>query len=339
MKRLSKFIGLGLLINTLLLLGVPDAFAREPEYVLRAAGTGAPGLLFSDALYNGFKEKAEEYSKGRIRVDLYLGSALGGERESMEMLMQGQIEVAMVSDSVYSIFEPKWAIMDLPYFVSTREQAWAFLDGEGGDVLSKLMLTKGVRILAYGENSIRQISNSKREIRTPKDLRGLKIRVPENPAQVDWLRSVGAIPTVIPFPELFPALQQGVADGQENGMLTGFYSRYYEVQRFWTDTNHDYSSIPIAINEALWQSLPSELQDALQRAADEAVGLNRQTILKVESETISKLQKSGVKVTLLTPEERAVFEATAKPVWQKYASRLGQDFMNWAFALVGKEWR
>lgn len=339
MKRLSNFIGVGLLITTLLLLGVPAAFAQEPEYVFRAAASGTPGIEYGDVFFFGFKEKVEEYSEGRIRVDLYLGNALGGERETIEMLMQGLIEISMVSDSVYSIFEPKWAIMDLPYFVSTREQAWAFLDGEGGDRLAELMLAKGVRILAYGENNVRQISNSKREIRSPRDLRGLKIRVPENPAQVDWLRSVGAIPTVLPFPELFPALQQGVVDGQENGMLYGFYANFHEVQSFWTDTNHDYSGTPIAINEALWQSLPPELQDALQRAADEVVELNRQAILKAESEVISNLQKLGVKVTLLTPEERLAFEATAKPIWQKYAPRLGNDFMDWAFALVGKKWR
>lgn len=341
MKGLFKSICLGLLITTcLLLLGVSPALAQEPEYIFRAAGTGAPGIEFADILYYGFKEKVEEYSGGRIRVDLYLGSSLGGERETMEMLMQGLIEISMVSDSVYSIFEPKWAIMDLPYFASsTREEAWKFLDGEGGKKLGELMLSKGIRILAYGENSVRQISNNKREIRTPEDLKGLKIRIPENPAQVDWLRSVGAIPTVLPFPELFPALQQGVVDGQENGMLTGFYSNMPEVQKFWTDTNHDYSSIPIAINESLWQSLPPELQDALERAAKEAAEENRQSILETEAEVIQKLQDVGVKVTLLTPEERAAFEATAKPIWQKYASQLGEDFMDWAFALVGKEWR
>lgn len=341
MRTLFKNIGLLLLVAISIFLMASFALAQEPEYVFRAGGSGNPEMKAGGGgtLYNAFKRNVEEYSDGKIRVDIYWGGALGGEREILESTMQGFLEISFASDAVYSVFEPKWTVMDLPYFFSSREKAWEFLDGEGGEKLSELMLAKGVRILAYGENSVRQISNSKREIRKPEDLKGLKIRLPETPAQIDWLRSLGAIPAVLPITELITALQQGVVDGQENGMMMGYYSNIHEFQKFWTDTNHDYSSVPIAINKSIWQGLPSDLQDALLRAAKDAAQEERSAIPEEEATIVQKLEEAGVKVTLLTPEERAAFEATAKPIWQKYASQLGEDFMDWAFALVGKEWR
>lgn len=340
MKRLGAF----LLVLTLAFVpvfagGQAESAKEGPEYIFKAAGSGPAGSEIADAQYGIFKRKVEEYSNGRIRVDLYLGNALGGERETMEMLMQGTLEISLSSDSTYSLFEPKWAIMDLPYFVSTREEAWRFLDGEGGKELGELMLGKGIRILGYEENSIRQISNRKREIRTPSDLKGLKIRITETPTQVDWYKSVGAIPTPLPLPEMVPALQQGVVDGQDNGMLNMSYMNVEEFQKYYTDTNHDYSSIPIAINEALWQKLPSDLQVALQRAATESVEESRNKVLELEGKAIENLQKRGMQITFLTAQERAAFEATAKPIWQKYATEFGEDFMDWAFAQVGKSWR
>ena len=309
-----------------------------PEFTFRAAGTVTANIDYIQKLYYGFADKVEEYSEGRIKVDLYLGT-LGGEREVLEMLQQGLIEVTLISDSTYSIFEPKWGIMDLPFFISTREEAQQFTDGEGGEKLSELMISRGFRVLAYADNGMRQVSNSVHEIRVPEDLKGLKIRIPENPAISDWFRSVGADPTIIPFPELFPALQQGVADGQENSMVIGSLLHMDEVQKFWTDTNHDYSSIPIAINENVWQSLPEDLQVVVKRAAKEAAADSRSAFGQAEIDSIEAMKAGGMQITLLSPEERHKYDITAKPIWKKYSKEFGDDFMDWAFDLVGKEWQ
>lgn len=315
-----------------------EGLTQEPEFVLKLGATGNAGSIW-DTLYSGFKNKVEEKSRGRVRVDLYLGSALGGEREFVEMVTQGMADISMVSNMVYSLFEPKWAILDLPFFLSTREEAFKFLDGEGGQLLADPLLPKGLRVLGYGDSNMRQVSNNKREIHTPEDLKGLKIRVPETPALVDWFRSVGAIPTVLPFPELFPALQQGVVDGQENGMIAAFMANLHEVQKFYTDTNHAFSCLPVVISEITWQKLPQDIRDIVVEATEEAIREERIAVAEYDKEVVQKLQDVGVKVTLLTPEERAAFEATAKPIWQKYASQLGEDFMDEAFGVVGKEWR
>ena len=336
--RSSKVVLFALLV--LVMLQVPtDVFSQHPQYTFKVAGTGNKGIPFTDILYYGSKDKVEEYSKGRIRVDVYPGNALGGERETIEMLMQGTLEISMVSDQTYSIFEPRWGIKDLPYFVATRQEAWDFFDGEGGKKFTEMMLEKGIRILAYGENSIRQVSNSKREIHTPADLRGLKIRVPENRAMMDWFTSMRAIPAIIPFPEMMPALQQKVVDGQENGMASMFYMNITDVQKYYTDTNHNYSCIPVAINENLWKRLPPDLQSVVVRAATEAVKEERESVVKLEKAAMENLEKAGMKVTILSPAERSKFVESAKPTWQKYSKQFGEDYMDWAFALTGKSWR
>ncbi|GAB6278002.1 MAG: TRAP transporter substrate-binding protein [Rectinema sp.] len=337
--RSSKVFLFVLMLVVIMLLIPSAAFSQQPQYTFKLAGTGTKGIPFTDILYYGFKDKVEKYSNGRIKVDVYPGSALGGERETIEMLMQGTLEISMVSDQTYSTFEPRWGIKDLPYFISTRQEAWGFFDGEGGKKFTDFMLSKGIRILAFGENSLRQVSNSKREIHSPADLKGFKIRVPENRAMMDWFTSVGAIPTILPFPELFPAMQQKVVDGQENGIITMAFMNIADVQKYYSDTNHNYSCIPVAVNEKLWGSLPADLQSVLARAATEAVKEERENVLKVEKEAIEKLEKAGMKITILSPSERAKFVESAKSIWQKYSKQYGLDYMDWAFALVSKSWR
>jgi len=309
-----------------------------PQFVLKAGATGTAGG-YLDALYFGFKNAVEKNSNGRIRVDLYLGSALGGERELLEMVQQGTADVTLVSNATYSIFDPKWAILDMPYFFVSKEDTYRFLDGEGGKLLAESMLKKGIRVLAFGDGGFRQVSNNKREVAKLEDLKGLKIRVAETPALMEWFRLVGAGPTVLAFPELYPAMQQGVVDGQENGMVAGNLMKFGEVQKFWTDTNHALNFAPIGISEIVWKKLPPDLQKVVADAAVEATNAGRKAISEYEAKAIKDLQAAGVKVTLLSDKERERFVASAKPVYAKFAPQIGVDFMNQAFALLGRNWK
>jgi len=309
-----------------------------PQFVLKAGATGAAGG-FVDALYFGFKNTVEKNSNGRIRVDLYLGGALGGERELLEMVQQGMADVTLVSNSTYSIFDSKWAILDMPYFFASWNEAHKFLDGQGGEVLAGSLLKKGIRILSFGDSSVRQISNNKREILRLEDVKGLKIRVPETPALMEWFRLVGADPTVLPFPELYPAMQQGVVDGQENGMMGGALMKFGEVQKFWTDTNHAFAFVPVGISEITWKKLPPDLQKVVADAAIDAANVERKSISEYEAKAIKDLKAAGVKVTSLNDKERERFVASAKPIYAKFASQIGIDFMNQAFALLGRNWK
>lgn len=312
--------------------------AGEPEFTLVAGATGPLGGP-TDQIYTGFVDAVAQMTNGRVAIELHPGSELGGERELLEQVQQGLVDISLASDSPYSIFDSKWSIMSLPYVFASREEAYTFLDGDGGAALGESMLAKGIRILGYGENSMRQLSNNKRPVATIDDLKGLKIRVVESPPLKDWFESIGAVPSVIPFPELYPALQQGVVDGQDNGMSTSVLIKFYEVQKYFTDTNHVYSSIPIAINEAKWQQLPADLQEALLAAAAQQVTAERAALVDIEASAIETIKGAGGQVDILEDTERARFIDSAKPIWQKYAETIGTEFMDQTFQSFGRDWR
>jgi tripartite ATP-independent transporter DctP family solute receptor len=316
----------------------PQTPASQPEFVLVAGGTGNLGGP-TDEIYTGFVNAVAELSGGRLKIEFHPGGELGGERELLEQVQQGTVDMSLASDSPYSIFDPKWSVMSLPYVFASRDEVYAFLDGSGGKALADAMLAKGVRILAYGENGFRQVSNSKHPVSSIDDLKGLKMRVTESPPLKDWFESIGAIPAVIPFPELYPALQQGIVDGQDNGMINATLLKFYEVQKYWTDTNHVYSSIPIAINESKWQQLPADLQQALLQAAQRQAKAEREALVTQEAAAIESIKSNGGEVVLLTDQERARFVESAKPIWQKYADKVGTDFMDQTFVALGRNWR
>jgi len=311
------------------------AGTQEPEFVLKAGGSGVLGT-YADACYLGFVNEVEEKSNGRIKVDFYPGNALGGERELMEMVQQGLADVNMSSNMAYSIFDPNWAILDIPYLFSTREELYGFLDGPASQKLKDGMLAKGVRILGISENTVRQISNNQHEVVTIDDLKGLKLRVPETPALMEWVKSVGADPTVLPFPELYPAMQQKVVDGQDNGMIAADMMNFQEVQKYWTDTNHLFSVVPIAISEKTWQQLPLDLQEVVATAAVNAAKAGIQSALDAEKDVVQKFEAAGVKVTILTDEQRATFVKSAEPIVEKYGAQIDPELWSAAMEFLGR---
>jgi len=310
----------------------------DPEYRLIAGATG-PLVEPWDALYTGFVDKVAELTDGRVAIELHPNGALGGERELLEQVQQGTVDISLASDSPYAIFEPRWSIMSLPYIFTSKEEVFEFLEGDGGQTLGDAMVEKGVRILAYGENGFRQMSNSKLPIESVDDLQGIKMRVIESPPLRDWFESIGAVPTVIPFPELYPALQQGVVEGQDNGMATATLLNFQEVQEYWSDTNHVFSSIPIAINEKKWQSFPEDIQAAILQAAQVQAQAERDSLTGVVEASVADIGAMGGTVTTLSDEARAGFVESARPIWQKYADKVGEDFMDQTFEALGREWR
>lgn len=311
------------------------AGSQKPEFVLKAGGSGPIGTYF-DAFYLGFGKEVEAKSNGRIKVDFYPSNTLGGERELMEMVQQGLADVNMSSNSVYSLFDPNWAILDIPYLFPTREEMYGFLDSPASQKLKDGMLAKGVRILAIGENTVRQVSNKKHEVVTVDDLKGLKIRVTETPAMVDWLKSVGADPTVLPLPELYTALQQSVVDGQDNGMSNGYLVKFHEVQKYWTDTNHQINVMPIGISEKTWQKLPPDLQAVVAEAAVNAGKAGRQASIDFEKAVIPTLEAAGIKVTLLTDDQRTTFIKSAEPIVKKYGAKIDPELWSAVMKFLGR---
>lgn len=313
--------------------------ASQPQFILKAQGTGPLGDRAFDTLYLGFGQKAAQKSNGRIKVQFYASQSLAPDREYLEMMKQGIADVFMGSNSTMGLLDPKWDVLGLPYAIPDIETFWKLLDGELGKALAKSIQSQGLRVLAWGESTPRQFSNNRREIRKPADLKGLKIRSPENRPSEEWLRSLGADPVVLSFPEMMPALQQGVIDGQDIGIVTVKMMNFHQVQKFWTLDDHLYFCIPVMISEKTWNKLPPDLQKVVQDAAMEAALEQRKALADAETGMIEFAQKNGVKVTWLTPQEKKVFVDSARFVYAKFASEIGEDVMDLLFSSMGKTWK
>lgn len=267
-----------------------------------------------------FAEEVKEKSNGALEVRVYTAGQMGSDREMLESTQSGALQMSAISTMAMSGFEPSLQIFDLPYLMPSYEVAYKVLDGEIGRQVAEKLKKKGVRNLAYWENDYRQLSNSKKPIVTVEDVAGLKIRVPETPILIGWLEALNAIPTPIAYTELYTSLQQGVVDGQDNGIFLMHSAKYYEVQKYYTLTNHIYAPVAFLINERFFSKLSPEHQQIIQRAAEHARDYQRSVSKELRNERLNEMKQAGLKVTELSPQARQQFRESAKPVYEKMKS-------------------
>jgi TRAP-type transport system periplasmic protein len=274
-----------------------------------------------------FKELLEEKSNGQFQVEIFPNGALGGEREMIEGLQIGSVDLVLTSTGPMSGFVPEITVVDLPFLFRNAEHAHKVLDGEiGQNLFAKLEEAHGLKGLAWWENGFRNVTNNVRPIEKPEDLKGLKIRTMENDIHMDSFKTMGADPTPMAFPELFPALQQGVVDGEENPVPVITSSRFYEVQKYLTMTRHFYNPSMLIISKSKFDSFPEDLQTALLEAAKEAGDYERQVVAKMDEEGIALLKEKGMEVI----EEPNIepFKEAVQPVYEKYSEQFGQDLID-----------
>ena len=231
-----------------------------------------------------------------VEVTVQSGGAIGDEEAVLQGLRAGAIDIAAVSGSVANL-DPTFTIMDMPFLFTDRDTVTQFLDGDYGDELSESLVNSiGARVLSFGENGFRHITNNTRPIVTSDDLSGLKIRVPGNPARVALFEALGAAPTQIDIGETYLALDQGVLDGQENPLKVIDAFSFYEKQRYLSLTAHIYSPVYLTVNEQSWQELSPELQEGLQKAADAAAQTSRSAGTAADEELLGKFEAAGVAI-------------------------------------------
>ena len=200
----------------------------------------------------------------------------------------------------------------------TFKKAYEILDGDVGKMVSDTLDAKGFHVLAYLENDYRGFSNSKRAINTPEDLKGMKLRVPESPVLVAWMKRVGASPTPMPFNEVYSALQTGVVDGQDNGILLTYTHKLGEVQKYYSLTNHIYCPAPLFINKDLWKSLPSDIQDIMQKAAIVARDEDRKLNVEYRVKYAEALKAKGMIINELSAENLQKFVDSAHATYPEF---------------------
>lgn len=260
-----------------------------------------------------FASMVNSRSGGAIKVTVYGAGSLGAEREYVEGIKAGTVEAGIAS-GVVSNFFPAAAITDIPYLFPSNKVAWDVMDGPFGDKLRQAFYKEtGMRCLAFAEVGFRHFTNNRRPIRTPADLRGLKIRVQETPVYVNMLRAVGATPTPVAWTETYTALQTGVVDGQENPIGSILMAKLAEVQKYITLDGHVYGVDWFIINEKFFKSLPPDLQYIVLDSAQVSGTVGRGVLTYVNAMGLQTLIDAKMTVYSPTEAELEAFQKAMQP--------------------------
>lgn len=271
-----------------------------------------------------FSELVSEKTGGKVKVDVFPSSQLGNEREMIEALQMGTLDMTLVSTAPLAGFSNKFLVFDLPFIFQTREQAYKVVDGPIGTDIMQSLQQNGIVGLGYWENGFRNLTNSKRPVVKPEDAKGLKIRTMENKIHMASFKAVGADPTPMAFGELYTALQQKTVDGQENPLAIIYTSKFYEVQKYLSMTGHFYAASPLLVSKAVWDKLPADAQKALQEAAIEARDYERGLIQESDQKLLDEVKKLGMEVAEV---DKAEWIKAMEPVYQEYEPQIGKDLI------------
>ena len=269
-----------------------------------------------------FAREVERRTNGRYRIQTFYSSALGAERESVEGVQLGTLDLTLTSTGPLPNFVPDVAILDIPFLFRDYAHARAVLDGPIGQELLAKFPAKGMVGLAWAENGFRHMTNSKRPVNVPDDLRGLKMRTMENPIHIEAYREFGILPTPMAFTEVFTALQQGTVDGQENPLSVITAAKLDQVQKYLTLTGHVYSPAIFLMNKARWDQLSDADKQAFLDAAKEGVKADRARVDDDERKAVAELKARGM--TVAENVDKAKFQAALSPAYADFAKRFGQ---------------
>ena len=271
-----------------------------------------------------FAERVKAKTSGRIEIQVAHSAQLGDDAAMITALRSGTLDMSANSQGAIANVVPEYAALGLPFLFGDVQKAWGLLDGPVGAELTKRTAAKGMVVLGYWDNGIRHVTNGKRAVKAPADLKGLKIRTPPDTMTVDIMQALGADTQQIKFAELYVALQQGVVDGQENPLTNIASAKLYEVQKYLTLTGHKYESNPFVISKRSWDKLSAADQKIFTEAATEATQVQRKLSKEADEKLVTELKGKGVQID--TVDRKAFVEAT-KPVYAKWTAGPVGDFV------------
>jgi tripartite ATP-independent transporter DctP family solute receptor len=296
----------------------PDAAAQT---TLRISIAIAQNSHYGVAI-DTFAREVEKRTGGRYRIQTFYSGALGAERESVEGVQLGTLDLTLTSTGPLPNFVPEVAILDIPFLFRDYAHARAVLDGPIGQELLAKFPPKGMIGLAWAENGFRHMTNSKHPVNQPEDLKGLKMRTMENPIHIEAYRQFGILPTPMAFTEVFTALQQGTVDGQENPLSVITSAKLDQVQKYLSLTGHVYSPAIFLMNKPQWDKLSDSDKQAFVDAAKEGVKVNRARVDEDERRAVADLRGKGMNV--VENLDKARFQAVLAPVYADFGKRFGQ---------------
>ena len=266
----------------------------------------------------------EEYAKrintrlaGKVKVVVYGSSQLGGDKEMLQKVKLGTLDMVLPS-TVMSSEVDLFGIFEMPYLVKDREHMKRIEQAVFWPKLAPEAEKKGLKIIAVWENGYRNITNNKRPIKSPDDLKAIKLRVPEGKWRVKMFQAYGANPSPMKFSELFTALQTGVMDGQENPLTQIYSAKLQEVQKYLSLSGHVYTPSYLIVGTRKWAALPADIRKVLEDTAKETQAFVYETAAREETELLGKLKQAGMQVNEV---DKDAFFAASKPIYQSAALR------------------
>jgi len=283
-----------------------------------------------------FKALAETKTGGKVKVEVYPNSQLYKDREEIEALQIGAVQMLAPSLSKFGPLGVKeFEVFDLPYLFDDYAELRKVTDGPVGARLLKKLEAKGILGLAYWDNGFKVMS-ANRPLRTPADFRGLKLRIQSSKTLDAQMRALGGIPQVMAFSEVYQALQTGVVDGTENPPSNLYTQKMHEVQKYVTVSDHGYLGYAVIVNKKFWEGLPAPLRGQLEAAVREATVFANQIARKDNEDSLEAVRKSGKsQLITLTPAEKAAWKKALVPVHKEMAPRIGADTIQEIYKATG----
>jgi tripartite ATP-independent transporter DctP family solute receptor len=272
--------------------------------------------------YRFFAKRVAELTNNKVEVQVFPNSQLGNQRDMVEGMQMGSIQMGKSMMTVLAGFLPEVQVFDLPYIFRDRDHFYKVMDGPVGQSFMQERFPKvGLVGIAMFDAGVRSVYNSKRPIASPADMKGLKLRVPESPIYIDMMTAFGAIGTPMPVGEMYSALQSGVIDGAENAPIFYDKQKHYEVAKYFSNTNHIMTPDVLLISKKFYDTLPADVQKALVQAGKETQQYERKLWQDLENKTVEDLKKKGIAFNDADPKP---FREASQSVWKKYEDKLGK---------------
>jgi tripartite ATP-independent transporter DctP family solute receptor len=331
MKQSTKWL-LAAACAAMVAAGVAQAQVREQTFrwtTANPAGHPIPtgGQKFADLV--------AQKSGGKMQVKVFPGGQLGGDVQVLSAVQGGTIDMASMNSGILQGQIKEYAIVDFPFLFDNAKEVDAILDGPIGKQLADKLPEKGLVHLAYYDLGFRNLTNSKRPIKTAEDIAGLKIRVIQSPIYVDTFNAMGANSVPMAFTEVYTALEQKAIDGQENPFTVIEANKFQEVQKYLAGTRHMYNPQSMFVSKKTWDRLNKDEQDVIMAAAKESATYQRQFSRDAQDTSLANLKKT-MEYTELPAAEVAKVRAKLKPVIDKYSANVGADFAKQVYAEIDK---
>lgn len=298
------------------------AFAEEGEFEVKVA-TVAPARTPWAKLLKKYRSALKTLTEGRVKMRVYLGGIKGDEQSIVRQVYKGTLHIGGVSTGAMATVVPDLDLLELPYLFASHEEADRILDGPAKPIIEEMLAAKGFKLLMYSENGYRSFGTKNGFVKTPADLKAVKMRSQESPVHVATYRALGAAPVTISVGEVMSSLQTGLVDGFDNTPLFTQAVSWHQAIKYFTVTQHIYQPALVIANKAWFDGLPPDIQAAMLKPVPKLEQLGRKAVRLLGGALLDNFVKLGVEVYTLTDAEKKAFQDRTRPVWSERRAAAG----------------